>query len=487
MVQFCLSRKCDSLHHTRQHSRNMQDALHYTWSCQLTWPHCGMLQIVKEDALIESLRITQERHGKDYWSFKNASKRRGAHALIHYPAMMVPNLQGNILAAIKETSPGSKKVLDPFVGSGTVLVESMNLGLDFFGVDINPLAVLSCLAKSGPYFIDEFAAQADELVSRIRADQIISHESVFPGRDKWFEVDVALGISKVARNIKKVDSLWARRLFWLALARVIRVCCNSRNSTYKLHIKRSADINANADPVRAFVETVEAYKKHLEDQAIAWSEKGLLVRGQYKKIVDITAGDASSALKDSRRKFDVIMTSPPYGDNKTTIPYGQYAYLPLQWIPPDDISSSINVGVIANTHALDTASLGGSAKNARRKAEELCAEFDSVKKYLAKLSFSGSGIKRFGAFFGDLNPCIEQICNSTNSGGYHAWTIGSRHIEGIRVPMEEILEEMLCKRGVDTIGRIHRTIHAKKMAARNNLSSTMNTEIIVLAKKRLSK
>ncbi len=446
-----------------------------------------MLQKVKEDRLIDSLRVTQEKHGKDYWSFKNASKRRGAHALIHYPAMMVPNLQGNILAAIKEVSPKSQKVLDPFVGSGTVLVESMNLGLDFSGVDINPLAVLSCLAKSGPYFVDAFTDKAAKLVSQIRADGVSRHEATFLSRDKWFETDVALGISRVARNIKRVDALWARRLFWLALARVIRTCCNSRNSTYKLHIKKAADINAAADPVKIFVETIEAYKKHLKDQATDWAAKGLLKQGWYQKSVNITAGDSTSTLQGGGRCYDVIMTSPPYGDNKTTIPYGQYAFLPLQWIPREDISPFIEAGVLANTHALDTASLGGSAKNAADRAEELRAEFESVKKYLAKLSAKGSGVKRFGAFFGDLDPCIEQICNSTNPGGYHAWTIGSRHIEGIRVPMEEILEEMLDKRDVGTIGRIHRTIHAKKMAARNNLSSTMNTEIIVLAKKSAKK
>jgi len=443
-----------------------------------------MLQEIKEDSLIESLRVTQQKYGKDYWSFKNASKRRGAHALIHYPAMMVPNLQGNILAAIKEVSPTSQQVLDPFVGSGTVLVESMNLGLDFSGVDINPLAVLSCLAKSGPYFVDAFSDKASQLTARILADGTSRHESSFSGRDKWFEPEVALGISKVARNIRSIDALWARRLFWLALARVIRTCCNSRNSTYKLHIKKAADINAKADPIKSFVETIEAYKKHLRDQADDWTERGLLGRGWYQGKVNIAAGDSTRMLEGAGQLFDVIMTSPPYGDNKTTIPYGQYAFLPLQWIPTDDISPNIEPGVISNTHALDTASLGGSAKMAAQRANQLRSEFDSVKRYLAKLSPNGSGVKRFGAFFGDLDPCIEQICNSTNPGGYHAWTIGSRHIEGIRVPMEEILEEMLEKRGVETIGRIHRSIHAKKMAARNNLSSTMNTEIIVLGKKK---
>ncbi len=126
------------------------------------------------------------------------------------------------------------------------------------------------------------------------------------------------------------------------------------------------------------------------------------------------AGDSTSTLENAKQRFDVVMTSPPYGDNKTTIPYGQYAFLPLQWIPKEDISPSIESSILGNTHALDTASLGGSAKNAAQRAEELRAEFESVRQYLAKLSPKGSGVKRFGAFFGDLDPCIEQICNSTN-------------------------------------------------------------------------
>jgi hypothetical protein len=49
--------------------------------------------------------------------------------------------------------------------------------------------------------------------------------------------------------------------------------------------------------------------------------------------------------------------------------------------------------------------------------------------------------------------------------------------------MEEILSEMLEARGVTTVGRIRRSIHAKKMAHRNNVSATMNTETVLLARR----
>lgn len=41
---------------------------------------------------------------------------------------------------------------DPFVGSGTVLTETMLKGLRFWGTDINPLSILSSMVKKGPFF-----------------------------------------------------------------------------------------------------------------------------------------------------------------------------------------------------------------------------------------------------------------------------------------------------------------------------------------------
>ena len=70
--------------------------------------------------------------------------------------------------------------------------------------------------------------------------------------------------------------------------------------------------------------------------------------------------------------FEKSMTSPPYGDNTTTIPYGQFSYLALQSIPKRDLPTGFDPSLLENTHALDTASLGGSLKDAAHKREAAC-------------------------------------------------------------------------------------------------------------------
>ncbi|HGF7238972.1 TPA: DNA methyltransferase, partial [Vibrio cholerae] len=79
-----------------------------------------------------------------YWSFKGRSKRHHCHGLLQYPAMMVPEMQGELIDAVLSEDRNVKRLFDPFVGSGTTLGEAMCRGLDFLGIDINPLAILAC-------------------------------------------------------------------------------------------------------------------------------------------------------------------------------------------------------------------------------------------------------------------------------------------------------------------------------------------------------
>jgi len=443
-----------------------------------------MLEMVLSDPLVDHIQAIQEGQSDNFWSFKGAARRKGAHALIHYPAMMVPTLQGRLLDAIKQAHPKAKTVLDPFVGSGTILVESMSRGFDFTGLDINPLATLACLAKSGPYFLQAFSEKCDSLSSRICADNQRSYYTSFQGRAKWFSDSVSLELSKIARGIEEEPQLWARRLFWLAMAKVIRITCNSRMSTYKLHIK-PADACSDRDPIALFKDVLTEFAQHLRDQHEQWTAQGLLQRGRYIGRIDIHLGDSRYLLGEQgiAKSFDVVMTSPPYGDNATTIPYGQYSYLPMQWISKEDVCSGMSSILLENTHGIDSASLGGSRREAISRGVELMRKYDSAKQFGEGMPRESSEFKRFSAFFSDLEDCLEKICDATNVAGYQTWTIGNRHLGGRRVPMEKILVEMLAERQVQTVARIRRSIHAKKMAYRNSLAPTMDSETILVARK----
>ncbi len=444
-----------------------------------------MFEPVLNDPLVSAIQAIESGEHEDFWTFRSETKRRGAHALIHYPAMMVPTLQGKLLDAIKQANPKAKSVLDPFAGSGTMLVEAMSRGMDFSGIDINPLAVLTCSAKAGPYWVDSFKDKAKRLLSRVACDKGRAYYVCFPGQSKWFSNSASIALSRIARAIELEPEKWARRLFWVAFAKVVRSSCNSRMSTYKLHIKKDEDLAIKVAPVAIFERVLERFVFSFEEQERAWCESGVMVDGAYTGKVEVKLGDNRAELEESRYAgmFDVVMTSPPYGDNATTIPYGQYSYLALKWIPTEDICLDFNPRLLSNIYTVDSMSLGGSRRNASERGAALCDRYESVRTFASEIYQNTDAFKRFASFFADLDESVETVTRATKSSGYQSWTIGNRHLGGRRVPMEEILSEMLDSRGVKAIGQIRRKILAKKMAPRNSVSPTMSTETILLARK----
>ena len=96
--------------------------------------------------------------------------RPNLHGLLQYPAMMVPHMQGDIIDAVLSDKGGRCRVLDPFVGSGTVMTEALMRNLDFTGIDINPLAALVCEAKAAIDSGTDIEGAAQTLLTALRLD-----------------------------------------------------------------------------------------------------------------------------------------------------------------------------------------------------------------------------------------------------------------------------------------------------------------------------
>lgn len=420
----------------------------------------------------------------DYWTFGGQDKRLGAHAMFHYPAMMVPQMQGAILDLIRSVEPTGNRVLDPFVGSGTTLVEAMMRGLDFEGVDINPLAILVSSAKANLVEHDELVRSCERIRARIQADQDTDYFVRFDNQHKWFSKSASIALSRIARAIEGERDQDVRRVFWVVLARVVRVVCNSRTSTYKLHAKSMpASSSESIDGLAHFASQSKVVLAALQSHARALSDAGVLKHGRYTGNIVLSVKNILDKRASNSVEADIVITSPPYGDNRTTIPYGQYSYLPLKWIPLYDIAPTLSDSLIDNTHATDTASLGGSAVRALSRGIEECGNYASYQKTIKQLSGSQDGQKRFASFAADLKKSVDVLSAATAASGFHIWTVGERRIAGKQIPMAALIQEMLEAKNITHVHSASRRILSKRMAARNTLSDTMDAEQIIIARK----
>jgi DNA modification methylase len=443
---------------------------------------------IKIDKELRNRINSYSRGNKDYWSFRGNAVREHAHAYLQYPAMMVPQMQGELIRIIRELVPSIKSVYDPFMGSGTVMTESMLQGLNFEGQDINPLAVLICQAKKGPFFEKALHKKIGNLLKNIADDDNNDIDIDFPNIFKWFRMDIAVKLSRIRRAIKKESAIWGRRFFWLALAETIRLSGNSRTSTFKLHIRPGEDIRTGKiSPLETFERILcENYQKFLKIKNLL-EKKGLINNSYFTGSVKVRLGDSakpSTVNGNGKERFDLIVTSPPYGDNKTTVPYGQYSYLPLQWIDMSDIHHNMDNSFLSSTHEIDSRSLGGLRKNVLKESLEIEKISKTFSETIKNLGNEPTDRKtRVAAFCRDLDKCIDPILDALKPNAYMIWTIGNRQVGKKLVPMDDILSELLMARGAQNIITFQRVIPSKRMAVKNNIAATMRKETMMVFKK----
>ena len=438
-----------------------------------------------DERIIRQLERLSEADG-DYWTFRRRAARRQTHGLTQYPAMMVPAMQAELIRVIADADGRVTKVLDPFVGSGTTLVECMRLGLNFAGQDTNPLAVLFCRTKAGPFHADRLESAVKDVVERASSDRGKSVESEFPGLDKWFCPVAVTELSRIRRAIRRVDDTWCRRALWTGLAETVRLTSNSRTSTFKLHIRSSDELRSReVHPVATFATIAVDIIRRLQLEATTLQESGYLsVDGRYRGDVNIHLGDSTKMIPAGRDRHDLLFTSPPYGDNTSTVPYGQYSYLPLQWIDLHDIDENADSRCLRSTYEIDRRSLGGSRKNAVQEVQQLLNQSPSLEETLRQLEvLPADRAGRVAAFCRDLDCSLRAVLRVLRPSAYMIWTVGNRCVGGRPVPTDAILKELLAAKGVHLVTRIERKIPNKRMATRNSIAKTMRGEAILVFRK----
>lgn len=415
------------------------------------------------------------------WSFSGQDQRGDAHDIAQYPAMMVPQMQGLLMDAAAAALGETPSVIDPFVGSGTTMVEALRRGWAFCGRDINPLAILLCKAKAEDYEHADLDRRVEALKLWLATKPAAPNQVSFAGINKWFRLDVQAALAAIREAILADPSVAVRRLMWCALAETVRRSSNSRTSTFKLHIRPASD------PVPTGTEVHKRFLDTLGD--IVAKVKSERVRRPETRAPRPDLRVADTRILSVVPTVNLLVTSPPYGDNNTTVPYGQFSYLPLQWIDFDDIEEGLAREAVLNTHALDSCSLGGKKPVPAAESDELCNRIPRLRAFVDELGASTDledrrkrhAKRRAVTFIRDLDIALARSCAALSAPAFSLWTVGNRRIAGREFPLSEIMASLLMQHGATLAAQVKRTIPSKRMAIRNSISSTMREEIVLIA------
>ncbi len=270
------------------------------------------------------------KYPKGYWDFKGKTKT-GIHSIGKYPATMVPDMQYELLNIIvKQIRDNNIKLLDPFCGSGTTLVIAQDLGIDSTGIDINPYATLLSYVKTNIYDRDKMLSAIDRIENNLNQEQNFK-EHYFYNIEKWFRKDIIQSLSIIRQCIIAEEDVSIRKFFWICLSETIFKFSNDRTSTFKLHILPEEKINLIQDDcIEFFIGEVK--------------ENASLLNYEEKNRVKIIYGDCCEVMQYKlNEKFKIICTSPPYGDNSTTVTYGQASIL-------GSIINVVEIQIVSSQH-----------------------------------------------------------------------------------------------------------------------------------------
>ena len=414
----------------------------------------------------------------------NSNARDFARKILNYPAMMVPSVQEPIIKSLSETFEGEISLIDPFMGASNTLVTGMKYGLNVFGQDINPLSVLLSKVKTTYYAEEELKTSQEAILSRLESDSSRRKEKKFHNIDKWFKEDVQIELSKLYRAINHESNLKIRRFFWITLAEVIRLTSNDRTSTFKMHVRTKEEIESrNLSPINYFSSIMKRSIEDIIDYCTILKEKELIIEGSYAKKTEVKWGNSLNEL-NTNQTFDLLVTSPPYGDNQTTVTYGQFSYLPLQWIPIEDIQEDIEFDYLKTIQQIDTSSLGGKMIEKFSERKDILFEKSVTLKQLFDDYNNDERVKakKVINFIHDLDKTIDNLLTKMKNEAYMVWTVGNRNVNKKVVQNDDILIDLLASKNVELITDLERDILSKRMPGRNNFSDTMNKEKILIFK-----
>jgi DNA modification methylase len=223
------------------------------------------------------------------------------HNIHPYPAKYpphIPNLILNNYAKNKEIT-----VMDPFMGSGTTVVESNFLGYHCIGNDINPLSpyLVKCkMTRLTKEDLDVLSLLEKEVLEKYGQKPEVPLVN-WKGIEKWFKTHILYELCLIKSIITSPTYAHLDWFTKICLSSIVVSVSNQDNDIrYCTHIKTANDTEGYA--VKQFLSKL---KKYLKDNQL------LDTSYNNYKLINNNALDLVDVDNDS---IDLIITSPPYAN-----------------------------------------------------------------------------------------------------------------------------------------------------------------------------
>lgn len=397
-------------------------------------------------------------------SFYGEPLLRGRHLIHPYPAMLHPLLADFL---IDKLAKHGDIVFDPFCGSGVVCLQSSIKSHQSIGFDINPVALLVTKAKTQKYQKNVLCDEFRDLTKSVRENKRADIPNI-KNIDYWYADEVINDLGRIRHVIK--NKKYRYNDFFLSIFAYV---CRKQSLTRKGEFKRYRVRDHETERKKNDVFSV--FMSHADK-----ATKLFCYTDIPKQKSCVTLANTENRI-DSKINYDLVITSPPYGDSQTTVAYGQYTSFGIEW------TRDLNPYCYSvNGYQLDKKALGKPGELNKKLMEHRVLQ-DTISR------IGEENKKRAQEVLYFFNGYYNTICNTVerlNKKGKVCFIVGNRTVKGVQIPMDQITASFLEDAGLRFRKIVVREITNKVMPSRNspsnvagNTSKTMTNEYIVVCDK----
>jgi hypothetical protein len=257
----------------------------------------------------------------DLFSLRLNNKTAGlTHGLHRFAGKYIPQIPA---WALEEFADENTIILDPFCGSGTTLVESLQRCRCAIGIDCDPLACLISDAKTADVR-SRTIRDLGERLRRVWSGPAKRLEHPMPGLvnfTHWFSERAWGHLQSLLAAIRELECTEKERRFFLGVfSSIIRWVSNADDQTQKTYVSGTNRKRPPEVPITFW----KAF-----DRALAGLEEFELVRLSNAPS-SVIRGDAAN-IQLAEASVDLIVTSPPYLDS---VDYMYNFMLEYFWLGP---------------------------------------------------------------------------------------------------------------------------------------------------------
>lgn len=407
---------------------------------------------------------------------------RYSHLIHPYPAKLLSHIPYLFLQT-DYFCPDNGVVLDPFCGTGTVLLESMVANKNAYGVDSNPLARL--ISKAKTTYIDPGILNKDlkDILEQARQVSGIPMPSV-NNIDIWFHPRIAKDLSKIVFVINQLSDEIRRDFFLVCFSNLVKKV-SFADPRISVPVRLNPDRFIN-DPVQYkkvqekinSLITVDVFAKFdqiCRDNILRISLLKDISGKAY--IISDDARNITTTLYDSDpledQSVDLILTSPPYAGAQKYIRSSSLSLMWLSLTKPEDLRK------------LDAQNIGRE----NYKKVEIVPPFTGIAEADLILNDLYSSGKKERAhivanYINQMKLSIDESYRVLKTGGYYIMIIGNNTVCGKEFNTQHYLTQYMESIGFNVVFKLIDDIKSYGlMTKRNKTASTISCEWVVVLKK----